>query len=284
MTVKWMFHATAMGPSYDAIVEPLRKLLGCRVLHDQAMDTPGIERRGGMTWIADNSIEIGEPYGATSPVHHFIERFGGGMHSVAVQVDDLDAALSRAESLGVDVADRPLDGIAFTRPSTTGGLLFEWNHNPQDDDPRWGATLSAASPSILKPQHFSYVAAVVENPTQAAERLRDIFDTSADVLTETGADDAPAASVAIGDCSIALFPFPTPDRAATIWGTPCARPRFVAMAVTVPDLGAARAALADGGYEATYVLADDSLVLHGQALPFPIVVTGGLLPSDPRGF
>ena len=282
MTVKWMFHATAMGPSYDAIVEPLQKLLGCRVLHDQAMDTPGIERRGGMTWIADNSIEIGEPYGATSPVHHFIERFGGGMHSVAVQVDDLDAALGRAESLGVGVADRPLDGIAFTRPSTTGGLLFEWNHNPQDDDPRWGATLAPESPSLLGAQHFSYVAAVVEHPMSTAQRLSDIFDTSAHVLTEAGGDDAPAASVAIGDCSIALFPLPTADRAATIWGTQCARTRFVAMAVTVPDLDAARTALADSGYEVTYVLADDSLVLHGQALAFPIVLTTGLLPGDPR--
>jgi hypothetical protein len=54
------------------------------------------------------------------------------------------------------------------------------------------------------------------------------------------------------------------------------------MAVAVPDLDAARAALAGGGYEVTYVLDDDSLVLHGQALPFPIVVTRELLPGDPR--
>jgi catechol 2,3-dioxygenase-like lactoylglutathione lyase family enzyme len=283
MTVKWMFHATAMGPSYDAIVEPLRTLLGCRVLHDDAMDTPGIERRGGMTWIADNSIEIGEPYGATSPVQRFVDRFGGGMHSVAVQVDDLDAALARAVSLGVDVADRPLDGIAFTRPSTTGDLLFEWNHNPQDDDPRWGATLAPEPTSILQPQHFSYVAAVVENPTATAERLSDIFGTSAHELADPGADDEPAASVAIGDCSIALFPMPTPERAATIWATLCSRPRFVGMAVTVPDADAARASLAEAGYEVSHVLADDSLVVHGQSLPFPIVVTNVLLPGDPRG-
>jgi methylmalonyl-CoA/ethylmalonyl-CoA epimerase len=283
MTVKWMFHATAMGPSYDAIVEPLRTLLGCRVLHDEAMDTPGIERRGGMTWIADNSIEIGEPYGETSPIHVFIERFGGGMHSVAVQVDDLDAALEHAVSLGAEVADRPLDGIAFTRPSTTGGLLFEWNHNPQDDDPRWGATLAPESPSILQPKHFSYVAAVVENPSATAQRLSDVFNTGAHVLAETGADDEPAASVAIGDCSIALFPMPTPERAATIWATLCSRPRFVGMAVTVPEVDAARASLAEAGYELSHVLADGSLVVHGQALPFPIVVTNELLTGDPRG-
>jgi hypothetical protein len=235
-----------------------------------------------MTWIADNSIEIGEPYGATSPVHRFIERFGGGMHSVAVQVDDVDAALARAASLGVDLAERVLDGVAFTRPATTAGLLFEWNHSPQDDDPRWGATLPPTSPSVLEPQRFAYVAAVVEDPNGAAERLGAVFGTSAGVVADTGADDEPAASVSIGDCSIALFPLPTAERAESIWGTPCSRPRFVAMAVMVPSLDDARTTLKAADYEVSYVLADGSPVLHGSKLPFPIVLTSGLLPGDPR--
>jgi hypothetical protein len=55
------------------------------------------------------------------------------------------------------------------------------------------------------------------------------------------------------------------------------------MAVTVPDVDAARASLAEAGYELSHVLADGSLVVHGQALPFPIVVTNDLLTGDPRG-
>ena len=73
--IEWMFHATAMGPSYDAILDPLARLFGCRVLHDNEVPTRGVERRGGMTWIADNSIEIGQPLGDASPVHRFVERF-----------------------------------------------------------------------------------------------------------------------------------------------------------------------------------------------------------------
>ena len=107
--VRWMFHATAMGPSYDAIIDPLARLFGCRVLHDNEVSTPGVERRGGMTWIADNSIEIGQPLGESSPVRRFLERFGGGMHSVAVQVADLDVALERAE------ARRGTRGVAHRR-------------------------------------------------------------------------------------------------------------------------------------------------------------------------
>ena len=40
-------------------------------------------------------------------------------------------------------------------------------------------------------------------------------------LPISGADDEPAASVSIGDCSIALFPLPSAERAESIWGTPC---------------------------------------------------------------
>src|SRR2546429_830383 len=103
--VRWMFHATAMGADYDAILDPLARLFGARVMHRQQLEAP-VGRDGGMLWIGDNSIEIGAPYGADSPVRSFVDRFGGGMHSVAVQVPDLAATLRRVEPLGVEVASR----------------------------------------------------------------------------------------------------------------------------------------------------------------------------------
>jgi hypothetical protein len=275
-----MFHATAMGASYEEVFEPLRQLLGCRVMHLHADGRPGIERRGGMTWIADNSIEIGEPYGETSPVRRFIDRFGGGMHSVAVQVDDVDDALEHAASVGVRVADRPITGVAFTRPADADGLLIEWNHNRQDDDPRWGATLAPEPRSLLDPEHFAWVGAVVEDPAATAQRLGDMFGTGFVMLEGSGRDDSPAAMIPVGDCSIALFPMP--DREPPLWGMHIERPRFVAMAVTVGDVDAARRRLEGGGYKISSRLADGSLVIHGQRLPFPIVVADGLLPGDPR--
>ena len=39
--VRWMFHATAMGPDYDGILGPLARLFGCRVLHRQQLDGAG---------------------------------------------------------------------------------------------------------------------------------------------------------------------------------------------------------------------------------------------------
>jgi hypothetical protein len=265
-----MFHATAMASSYDSILKPLERLLGCRVLHDHVADTPGIERRGGMTWIADNSIEIGEPYGDASPVRRF------------VQVDDLDKSLERASACGVRVADRPMPGIAFTRPGDTAGLLFEWNQNPQSDDPRWGASLPPSAPSVLDPEYFAYVGAVVHEPREVARQLAELFETDSTDLSNEGRADAPGASVSVGDCSIALFPMPEPDQASSIWGARCDRPRFVSMAVTTSDSERARSSLDAAGYHPSATLADGSLVFHGQALPFPIIVTDGLLPGDPR--
>ena len=48
-------------------------------------------------------------------------RFGGGMHSVAVQVADLAATLDRLEPLGVEVASRIGPEIVFTRPGRDRG-------------------------------------------------------------------------------------------------------------------------------------------------------------------
>ncbi len=140
--VRWMFHATAMGPDYDGILGPLARLFGCRVLHRQQLDEP-VGRDGGMTWIGDNSIEIGAPYGEGSSVATFVERLGGGMHSVAVQVPDVAATLARLAPLGVEVASRISDEIVFTRSGGTAGLVLEWASHVQDDDPRWGAPVPA---------------------------------------------------------------------------------------------------------------------------------------------
>jgi catechol 2,3-dioxygenase-like lactoylglutathione lyase family enzyme len=279
-----MFHATAMGPSYDAILDPLARLFGCRVLHDNEIPDPGIERRGGMTWIADNSIEIGQPLGETSVVQKFVDRFGGGMHSVAVQVDDLDAALARAEQFGVRVASRIDWGLAWTSPRDTSGLLIEWFSKRQDDDPRWGAPEPAfAVEPIVRPRHVAYVAAMVADPTETAAHLGDVLDTETRMFDAGGATDAVAAAVNLGDCMLALYPLPTSAAdSQRVWGAVHDRPRCLALALTVDDLAVAAGALLDAGVGLHHHTSDGSLLLHAGELPFPVILTDHLLPGDPR--
>ena len=278
-----MFHATAMAASYEDVLDPLRTLFGCRVLHDNEAPTPGIERRGGMTWIGDNSIEIGEPLGATSPVWRFLERFGGGMHSVAVQVADVDAALERALALGVRTADRPQPGVAFTRPGDMAGLLFEWFSNHQGDDPRWGHALPPLSVEpVVDVRHFAFVGAVVDDPAAAAEHLGRVLDTGVTTFAGDGPVDTPRAGVDLGDCTLALYPMPSPSESETVWGRVHDRPRCLSMGLVVDDLAAAETALATEGHHIHHRTTEGHLILDDTRLPFPIVLTDRLLPGDRR--
>ncbi len=279
-----MFHATAMGPSYDAIIEPLARLFGCRVLHDNEVSTPDVERRGGMTWIGDNSIEIGQPLGTSSPVRRFLERFGGGMHSVAVQVADLDVSLERAERVGVRVASRIDEGLAFTRPGDTAGLLIEWYSKRQGDDPRWGAPEPPfVSEPVVQPTHVAFVGAIVADPVSTARHLGEVLDTEVSILAVDGPANSPRAAVALGDCVLALYPIPSSAQESVhVWGGVYDRARCLALGLKVDDLGAAERALGDAGVAVHHRARAGSVVLDSRGLPFPVVITDHLLPGDPR--
>jgi Glyoxalase/Bleomycin resistance protein/Dioxygenase superfamily len=278
--VRWMFHATAIGPSYEGILEPLQRYFGCRVLHVNESAAPGIERRGGMTWIADNSIEIGEPVGPGSPVRRFVERFGGGMHSVAVQVDDLEVALARAAAHGVAVADRPGPGLAFTRPADTAGLLFDWNSNAQDDDPRWGTP--PAPPADIEPRFVGFVAAIVKDPVADGGHIAGMLGTTCVVLDPAAAPDVPSAMVMMGDCVLALYRLPSTDEESrSIWGGAYDRPPCLALGLVVDDIVESVQALerSDVGVHHRWA---GAVILDPRQLPFPVVVRQTLLPGDPR--
>lgn len=84
-------------------------------------------------------IELLEAMGPDSPVARFLEKRGEGVHHVCLAVDDLEAALDRAEAAGLRVLDpriRPGAGgrrVAFLHPKTTSGVLIELSEPGEDD-------------------------------------------------------------------------------------------------------------------------------------------------------
>jgi methylmalonyl-CoA/ethylmalonyl-CoA epimerase len=76
-------------------------------------------------------IELLEPTDAESPVARFLARRGEGVHHVCLAVEDLEAALERAEHAGLRALEpriRPGAGgrrVAFLHPKTTSGVLIE---------------------------------------------------------------------------------------------------------------------------------------------------------------
>jgi hypothetical protein len=264
-----LWHATAMGPDYDGLLGPLQRCFGAVVMHDHVSEDPAVGRRGGMIWIGDNSIEIGAPVGPHSPVRGFVEKLGGGMHSIALRVADAAETRQRLAEHGVEPVADVSDDIFFTRPAATAGLLLEWSATHTDDDPRWGFPLAERVVAPIAPAtQYAFVTAAVSDPPAVAAQLATLFGTDVLRLTPGAGPDEIAAIVSLGDCLLVLHPT-------------SGRTRFHGQGLVVDDLDAALAALADAGIRAVGSL-DDMVLLDPDALPLPTYLGARLLPEDPR--
>ncbi|HEX6124830.1 MAG TPA: methylmalonyl Co-A mutase-associated GTPase MeaB [Pyrinomonadaceae bacterium] len=81
--------------------------------------------------VGESRIELLEPTSDDSPISKFLEKRGGGIHHIAVEVDDIVASLARLKDEGVRLIDEtPRIGaedclVAFVHPASTGGVLLE---------------------------------------------------------------------------------------------------------------------------------------------------------------
>jgi methylmalonyl-CoA/ethylmalonyl-CoA epimerase len=81
--------------------------------------------------IGDSRIELLEPTAEDSPVAKFLEKNGEGIHHMAYEVTDIEAALAELKQKEVRLIDeKPRKGahgslIAFLHPKATGGVLTE---------------------------------------------------------------------------------------------------------------------------------------------------------------
>lgn len=84
-----------------------------------------------MLQIGESKIELLEPTSAESPVAKFIEKNGPGIHHVAYEVNDIEAAIARLMAEGARMIDeKPRAGahgssIAFIHPKSSNGVLTE---------------------------------------------------------------------------------------------------------------------------------------------------------------
>jgi len=91
--------------------------------------------RIAMLSIGESRIELLEATSADSPISKFLEKRGPGIHHIAVQVDDIRAALAKFREKGARLIDEePRRGaggclVAFVHPSSTGGVLLELVQN-----------------------------------------------------------------------------------------------------------------------------------------------------------
>ncbi|MFB6127759.1 MAG: methylmalonyl-CoA epimerase [Halolamina sp.] len=102
-------------------------LLDAPVAHEETFD--------GMTVtfldVGGGYVELLEP-DEDGPIADYLADQGPGVHHLAFATDDVEAALSRARDLDVDLVDEePRPGawghdVAFLHPASTGGVLVEF--------------------------------------------------------------------------------------------------------------------------------------------------------------
>ncbi|MEP6704422.1 MAG: methylmalonyl-CoA epimerase, partial [Acidobacteriota bacterium] len=103
--------------------------LGLENVHTEIVEDQRV--RVAMLPVGESRIELLEPAGADSPISKFLEKRGGGIHHVAVKVDDIEAALAKLKAKGTRLIDEvPRVGaegclVAFVHPSSANGVLLE---------------------------------------------------------------------------------------------------------------------------------------------------------------
>jgi len=281
--VRWLFHSTAMVADYDRAVALLGDLVGLRVLEYGESEEPGIGRRGGMAWTGDNAIEIGQPI-VDGGAAQFVSRFGGGMHSVAVQVRDVDATIAHLEANGVRIAARPRPEMCFSDPRDTGGVFLQWSCFELDVDPRFGAPRPPAPPKAIAPAtRHAYVGALVDEPSRLAVRLATLVGTDVTFDDTDAPPGEPAAGVSLGDCTLALFSL-VPGDSERVWGRHYERARTHLLALETNHIDEVEAALRNAGTNVVRADADTRLIVLDPAATggVQVALTDRLLPGDPR--
>jgi hypothetical protein len=272
-----------MVADYERTRDALIRIGGLRVLEDSRFEDPAIGRRGGMAWLGDNVIEIGEPIVDGGAVDRFVKRFGSHMSSIAVQVADIDATVEFLERNDVRVASR-IDGhIVFTHPADTAGVVIEWFGAEEPLDPRFGAEMPPlACLPVLEIDQMAFGGAVVDDPIAAANRLSTLFGRDITFIDEGAAAGHPSAGVSMGDMTLALYPLPSPADSQAIWGWPYERAQTCNLGLLVDDLAMASQSLQDTGIRIHR--SDDRSIVIGpdETGGVTVVIVDDLLPNDPR--
>ena len=113
----------------DEALDTYTRLFGAELEHRATVSDQGVEAAAVL--VGDSRVELLSPTGADTPVGKFLASRGPGMHHVAYEVDDVQAALSDLVANGAALIDeQPREGlfgleVAFLHPDSVHGVLAE---------------------------------------------------------------------------------------------------------------------------------------------------------------
>ncbi|MFB6310256.1 MAG: methylmalonyl-CoA epimerase [Salinirussus sp.] len=120
-------HAGVVVPDADALAVRYEDLLDCETVHTEDFEDLYLV----FLDLGNTYIEFIEPMNGGT-IADYLEEHGPGIHHLALETDDIVAAMETARNMGVELIDEePRPGawghtVAFMDPSTTGGILLEF--------------------------------------------------------------------------------------------------------------------------------------------------------------
>jgi methylmalonyl-CoA epimerase len=127
--VRGIHHLGVAVDDLDAALDTYTRLFGARLEHRARVPDQGVEAAAVL--VGENRVELLAATGDDTPVGKFLASRGPGMHHVAYEVDDLNAALTALVREGVELIDAtPRAGlfgleVAFLHPDSVHGVLAE---------------------------------------------------------------------------------------------------------------------------------------------------------------
>lgn len=122
-------HLGIAAPGLSEAMARLERLFGIQAEHVEEVADQKV--RTAFYPIGESTLEYLESTDPDGPIGRFLEKRGPGIHHLAFEVDDVDAAVQELLAKGVRMVDKePRKGahgnrIAFIHPAETGGVLVE---------------------------------------------------------------------------------------------------------------------------------------------------------------
>jgi methylmalonyl-CoA/ethylmalonyl-CoA epimerase len=129
MEARGIHHLGVAVEDLDEALSTYERLFGAELEHRATVPDQGVEAAAVL--VGDGRVELLEPLEADTPVGRFLANRGPGMHHVAYEVEDVQAAVASLAEAGAEMIDeRPRPGlfglqVAFVHPDSVHGVLAE---------------------------------------------------------------------------------------------------------------------------------------------------------------
>ena len=126
--IRRLNHVAIAVPDLEKSLAFWRDTLGLPLSH--VAESAGQKVKVGFLPVGDGEVELVQPSDPSSTTAKFLERYGSGLHHIALEVDNLDLMLADLKTKGIAlINDAPVPALggraAFIHPRSADGVLVE---------------------------------------------------------------------------------------------------------------------------------------------------------------